>query len=203
MSISTVGFGGRKGSGKTEACAAAARALGEITGETWWSASFLDGPTSVVASVCGVRNWWVRSGRECVSMRSPLRPEDLPIPLEKTCVRDIDAFVDRELHSRGIVGAFSLALRSLESPDYWIRCLEGYLADGYGYVIDDVTFPTEFEWIRDVRMGIVGAIRTPDGRDVEPSPLDHCTAWHFEIVNDFGAGLSEHVRDVMETFFSV
>jgi hypothetical protein len=222
MPGSIVGFSGKMGSGKSTAALLAQQHLARITGEEWVVAAFADALKDIFAKISGVpfALCYTDVGKSIVPPQ-PLRGvscEDIDAvwPLDNHSINRINEVIAREStddkkHTVGrwlqIIGQ---AFRDVES-DYWVNAFEARMQDGINYIVEDVRYPNEFEWIRDEQLGIVGRVvsggrQSQDtGRELahrSETALDACTAWHFEIENSGTEGdLMAELAKKLDPFF--
>lgn len=210
--VRVIGFSGKMGSGKSTAALLTKQHLARVTGEPWQVVAFGDALKNIVAKMCEVPIClcYTDVGKAIVPPKPPkgLDPSmfgpDAGMPsLDVHTIDRINEVIARNLENEHIPGKeasigkvmqiVGQAVRMFE-PDFWVDALEGTMDVGCNYVIEDVRYPNEFEWIRDSMLGVVGRIystattsaHSEAGRDsAHPSEtaLDACTAWHFEVDN--------------------
>lgn len=210
--IRVIGFSGKMGSGKSTASLLAKQHLTRITEEDWHVVAFGDALKSMVANMCEVPMClcYTDIGKGFVPPKPSkgLDPSmfgaEAGMPsLDVHTIDRINEVIARNLERENVPGngasigkmlqIVGQAVRMFE-PDFWIDALEGTMDVDKNYIVEDVRYPNEFEWIRDSMLGVIGrvystATTAPSsgaGRDSahqSETALDACTAWHFEIDN--------------------
>ena len=200
-----IGFSGKMGSGKSTAGLLAGQHLSHKTQEEWYIVAFADALKHLAADIYHVPFllFYSEAGKSVIPPGGPLRIRegDLPIPMADWASLDrINEKMESsevEAGHRNTLGKILQILGQLfrdEEPDYWIRALEHSIDVCKNYIVEDVRYPNEFEWIRDCRRGVVGRVVRPSsratysqGRDqkhASETALDSCTAWHFVISDE-------------------
>jgi hypothetical protein len=205
--VRVIGFSGKMGSGKSTAALLAKQHLMRITGEDWHVVAFGDALKVIVANMCETPLClcYTDVGKAMVPPKSPrgLDPSmfgvDAGMPsLDVHTIDKMNEVIanslshdDKPATIGRMLQLVGQTVRTFE-PDFWIDALEGTMDIDKNYIVEDVRYSNEFEWIRDSMLGIIGRINSSsqtnakDGRDVvhfSETALDACTAWHFEIDN--------------------
>ena len=90
----------------------------------------------------------------------PIVDSDLPVPLTESQLTYVNSAISRTINRPYTIGRIlqivGQAFRDVDE-DYWIKCLQKYMVPEVCYIIDDVRYPNEAQWIKDSK-GLVGLV---------------------------------------------
>ena len=206
-------------SGKSTAALLTKQYLTHKTGEPWVIVAFADALKRMVANICNVPVdfCYTNVGKAMVPDKNPrgITMDDLPVILDFHSINIINEVIASS-RNQTIGKWLQIVGQAFRDVDYyyWIGALESTLHDNVNYIIEDVRFPNECEWIKTVQNGLVARIHSSstasasasDGRiqnHNSETALDNYNEWDFVIENarPFSEyGLLSDIIEKLQTF---
>ena len=198
-----VGFSGKMGAGKTSAAFFATTFLEGHTAETWQLIAFADELKRLVSGMFGfpMSYCYTDIGKtfELPSCKPlyELTHEDIPRRVSQEVLDGLNGRLSTEIPPGTTVGRVlqivGQAFRDEIGDDVWIIALEKRMQTGSNYVIEDVRYPNECDFVKRLG-GIVGRViltgsagRNDSRRDPQhesETAMDLYDKWDFTIETD-------------------